>query len=44
VGLAAGYVAVTEAIVRIDTLRRWADVGPAEISPLAAMPALAASG
>jgi membrane protease YdiL (CAAX protease family) len=44
VGLAAGYVAVTEAIVRIDVLRRWADVGASEVSPRVAIPALAGSG
>jgi uncharacterized protein len=43
VGLAAGYVAVTEAIVRIDTLRKWADVGADEVSPVVGMPALVGS-
>ena len=43
VGLAAGYVAVTEAIVRIDALRRWADVGRTEVSPVVGMPALIGS-
>jgi membrane protease YdiL (CAAX protease family) len=44
VALAAGYVAVTEAIVRIDILRRWADVGAAELAPVVGMPALMGSG
>ena len=44
VGLAAGYVAVTEAVVRIDVLRRWADVGAAEVSRVVGMPALMGSG
>jgi membrane protease YdiL (CAAX protease family) len=43
VGLAAGYIAVTEAIVRIEPLRRWADVGVAEVSPAVGSPALIGS-
>ena len=32
-GLVAGYVLITEAVVRIGPLRRWAGIADDEISP-----------
>jgi membrane protease YdiL (CAAX protease family) len=43
-GLAAGYLAITEAIVRIEPLRHWAGVVKSEIAAPLAMPALIGSG
>ncbi|HEY1562661.1 MAG TPA: CPBP family intramembrane glutamic endopeptidase [Caulobacteraceae bacterium] len=40
-GLVAGYVLITEAVVRIGPLRRWAHVAGEEVSPALASPLLA---
>jgi membrane protease YdiL (CAAX protease family) len=41
IGLVAGYVLITEAVVRIGPLRRWAGVADEEISPMLGAPVIA---